>query len=245
MDSKIIAAIIGVGGVSVGALLGGLGYYLKSRNETQQTIKLVLYHLLELRHLLKSSYADPKEITEEYLNYCMTFFQKRGMTDEGKFPEALKTLIEKHFADLLSAMKPRIDGGFIHSYEDALKELCKTDPVLAFKLRGRERISEILEVQSEYIESVTADVQVASSNDFNQLLQKQMDDAGSKVLLELIQDIDNEISLVAWKCSPLTWAKCTLLTLKKTKPVLNFKEAGLDNMLEEIVNNTQVHGSNN
>ena len=28
MDSKVIAALIGVGGVSVGALLGGVGYYL-------------------------------------------------------------------------------------------------------------------------------------------------------------------------------------------------------------------------
>lgn len=96
MDSKIIAAIIGVGGVSVGAFLGGVGYYLKSRNETQQTKKLVLYHLLELRHLLKSSYADPKEFTEEYINYCKAFFQKKGVIEESEFPEALKTLFHGH-----------------------------------------------------------------------------------------------------------------------------------------------------
>ncbi len=244
MDSKVIAAIIGVGGVSVGAFLGGVGYYLKSRNERQQTQKLVLYHLLELRHLLKSSYADPKDITEEYINHCKAFFIKKGMGDDAEFPESFKSLIEQHMGNLLEAMKPRIDDSFILSYESALKELCKADPVLAFKLRGRDRITEILRAQKEYTENFLVNIQAESSDDVNQFLAKQMDEAGSKVLQELIRDIDKDISLVSWKCSVLTWAESKRVTLKKTKPAINFEEFGIDTLLENMLNNALKQSSN-
>ena len=82
MDSKVIAALIGLLGISLGALLGGVGYYLKSRSERLQAKKLVLYHLLEIRHLLKSSYANPKEITAEYLKFCKSYFLKLGLNDD-------------------------------------------------------------------------------------------------------------------------------------------------------------------
>lgn len=243
MDSKIIAAIIGVVGISIGALLGGVGYYLKSRNETMQTKNMVLYHLLELRHLLKSSYINPKEFADLYIEYCRTLLRKKGIDDENEFPENIKRMIEWVMARMLEVKKPNIDESFISSYKSALLQLCETDPVMAYKLKGKERLSEILNVQKEYSENFMTSYQGESSEEFNQFLEKQVDKAGNKVLLELIKGIDRDISLISRKCGLLTWIDCKRLTTKKEKPSVDFKKMGLDEWLENALSDSKLNVS--
>lgn len=241
MDSKIIAAIIGVGGVSIGAFLGGVGYFLKTRSERLQTKKLVLYHLLEIRHLLKSSYFSPMEITEGYIEHCKAFFIKKGV--EAEFQTVLQSLLQRHMENLFDAMKPRIDDDFIQSYESALQELCRTDPVLAFKLRGRDSVAETLKVQKSYKDSFMATVTDQSSQDFRQFLENRMGKVESEVVENLIRDIDKDISQVSRKCSVFTWIASSKVTSRKVKPVLDFEEFGVHDLLENMFNDALMNSS--
>lgn len=50
MEAEVVVALIGVAGASVGALLGGVGYYLKSKLDVMRSKRIVLFYLLEFRH---------------------------------------------------------------------------------------------------------------------------------------------------------------------------------------------------
>jgi hypothetical protein len=233
MDSKVIAALIGLIGISLGALLGGVGYYLKSRSERLQAKKLVLFHLLEFRHLLKSSYVDPKEITAEYLKYCTAIFLKLGVNLDDDVPEELKKLIENHMASLVEAMSPKISPAFIHSFENSLHSLCKDEPVLAFQLRGKEQLTEVLTIQENYIKNFTNSNLFGSYQKDNEVASKQLNDMNNRATKELIKDIDQDISLISRYCGIYTWFNCRSIIKKKSKPKVCFKDTGIEKLLEE------------
>jgi hypothetical protein len=148
MDTEVIAALIGL--ISLGALLGGIGYYLKTRQERMKNKKIVLFHLLEFRHQVKSSYVAPKELADEYFRICTSYFKKVGLSDGDEISQSIRSNVEDYMSNLVAACKPNIGEDFIQSYEDSLKNLCATDPVLAFKLRGMERLHEITNAKEKY-----------------------------------------------------------------------------------------------
>jgi len=233
MDSKVIAALIGLLGISLGALLGGVGYYLKSRSERLQTKKLVLFHLLEIRHLLKSSYANPKEITAEYLKCCKSCFLKLGLNDDEDVPKELNELIESHMTNLLKVLSPEISIEFINAFENSLQSLCKDDPVLAFQLRGKEKLTEVLTTQDNYIKNFSNLKFLGTSQQENEFVEKQLDNMNNKATKELIRDIDKDISLVSRHCGFFTWYNCRNIIKQKSKPKVCFKDMGIEKLLEE------------
>lgn len=234
MDTGIVVALIGLGGISLGAFLAGLGYYLKSRTERLKNKKLVLYHLLEIRTLVKAAFADPKEITESYLNYCESFFRKNGFIDDNKISDNLKAIIEQHLSNILVAMTPKIDDVFAQSFESALTELCKTDPILAFKLRGKDRVGELLHSQKSYTESFSNFIQPDTNMHLRDFASRQMSNASSSATESLIRDFDKDILEVAWGCSVITWFYCLRITKAQSKPSVSFEGSGIDQLLEKI-----------
>lgn len=242
MDSKVIAALIGLIGISLGSFLGGVGYYLKSRAERQHNKKVVLFHLLEIRHLVKSSFADPKEITKEYLLYCESFFEKYGISGgaEAEVPQEIQVLIETHMSNLLEALRPTIDESFTQSYEASLKDLCKTDPILAFKLNGKERVKELLNAQKEYLDKFSNSITVNSTPPINDLLSARLNTANNNATESLIREINSDISSVARSCSIFTWVSCRRVTRENSKPRINFDELGVEEMFKKMISEFAV-----
>ena len=232
MEGKVIAALIGLIGISLGAFFGGIGFYLKTRSERLQAKKLVLFHLLEIRHILKSSYADPKEITAEYLKFCKSYFLKLGLNDD-ECPDELRVLIENHMASLLKKMTPQISLDFINSYENSLKSLCQDNPILAFKLSGKERLTKVITAQEDYINSFTNLEFFSSSPQGNEFISKELNKVSNKATEEIIKDIDKDISLTSRHCGIFVWFNCRSIIKQKSKPKVCFKDMGVENLLEQ------------
>lgn len=236
MDSKVIAALIGLIGISLGALLAGIGYFLKTRHERLRAKKLVLFHLLEIRHLLKSSYADPKEITSEYITFCKSFFLKIGLSENEEIPDELKSLIENHMSSLIKTLSPQISVEFINSFENSLQSLCKDDPVLAFQLRGKEQLTKVLTVQENYIKNFNNSGLFIPLEQNNEFMSKELNNMNNKATEELIKDMDKEISLVSKHCGIITWYKCRSIIKEKSKSKVCFKDSGIEELLEQAFN---------
>ncbi|MGR5150034.1 hypothetical protein ACQKP8_26245 [Photobacterium alginatilyticum] len=235
MDSKVLAALIGLVGISLGAFLSGLGFYLKSRAERLETKRNVLFHLLEIRHLVKTSFLDSHKITQEYLTYCLDYFEKIGLGKMGAMPDGINSLIDEHLNNLLSAMKPNIDASFISSYENAIKQLSKNDPVLAYKLSGREKLNQVLNSQDEYLNNLSGLESIQNIPNVSSFISKQADKAQDAAIKELLNDLDKDIHNVSLGCGLLTWWSCKKIMEKKEQPSINFSELGFDNIMEQMV----------
>jgi hypothetical protein len=235
MDGKVIAALIGLAGISLGALLSGIGYFMKSRAERLQVKRNVLFHLLEIRFLLVSSYEDPRKITESYIELCKRCFEKAGLgADEGP-PESLKMLIENHLKNVIEAVKPKIESDFISSYENSLKDLSKDDPVLAYRLRGRENLKEFLQAQDEYISSFE-ELDLFKENPFMaDVLSDQFDEASRSSMEKLILDINSDVSLVSRKCGIGHWWSCRKIIRRNMEPTNCFDEVELEKALDSLL----------
>lgn len=231
MDGKVIAALIGLAGISLGALLSGVGYFMKSRAERLQIKRNILFHLLEIRFLLVSSYEDPRKITESYIEVCNRFFEKAGMgADEGP-PEPLKMLIENHLKNVIDAVKPKIEVDFISSYESSLKDLSKDDPVLAYRLRGRENLKEFLQVQDKYISSFE-ELDLFKENPLMaDVVSGHFDEASRLSMEKLISEINNDVLLVSRRCGLGHWWNCRKIIRRKLEPTSCFDEDELEQAL--------------
>ena len=135
--------------------------------------------------------------------------------------------------NLLKVLSPEISMEFINAFENSLQSLCKDDPVLAFQLRGKEKLTEVLTTQDNYIKNFGNLKFLGTSQQENEFVEKQLNDMNNKATKELIKDIDEDISLLSRHCGIFTWFNCRSIIKKKSKPKVCFKDTGLEKLLEE------------
>lgn len=236
MDPKVVASLAGV---SVGALLGGIGYYLKSRAERLKAKRTVLFHLLELRHLLVASNIDPNDITDKYIEYSEEYFNKIGLPEEEKLPAELTNMIRDHLCRIMSTQRPKIDEAFIKSYENSLTELCKDEPVLAFRLKGLDNVNSLLDAQEAYTSNVSNAEFFSKVSTLKEHMSEQLKNANFSAISKLIDGYNEDILNVSWSCDLVTWYKCRKIVKAKVSNEICFKESGLDkeldNMFQELL----------
>ncbi|WP_206483421.1 hypothetical protein [Thalassotalea sp. G2M2-11] len=236
MDPKVVASLAGV---SVGALLGGIGYYLKSRSERLKAKRTVLFHLLEIRHLLVTSNIDPNDIADKYIEYSEAYFNKIGLPEEEKMPAELVNMIKDHLCRIVSTQRPKIDEDFIKSYETSLKELCKDEPVLAFRLKGLDNVNSLLDAQEAYESNVSNSEFFSQVSTLKEHMSEQLKNANFSAMSKLIDGYNEDILNVSWSCDLVTWYKCRKIVKAKVSNEICFKETGLDkeldNMFQELL----------
>lgn len=234
METEIIVSIIGVSGVSIAAFLSGLGYYLKTRAERSINKRVVLFHLLEFRRQFEISYRDPKEISDQYFEYCISYCSRKGLDGDSNIPNELRNAIDRFLFDLVAAKTPKIDDAFIQAYEDSLKKLCESDPVLAFKLRGSERKNEILEAKRKYIFNYNEIKKNKVPDSVNKAIDQELKSAGELQNSALLKDLERDILSTAWSCSFYTWVKCLRITSKKMKAI-EFNRVELEPLFDRLL----------
>lgn len=245
MDSNIIAAIIGLSGVSLGALFGGVGYYLKSRAERLQSKRAVLYHLLEIRFSLSFSAIDPEKAEKECLEYCDSFFKKRGIDfKRDQIPVDLNVLVSKKIQDSLQAIKPRIDSTFINSYQESLNILSKSDPILAYSLKDKDQVIDVMRLQHEYIANFSKLGSVDEGSKEFQIAISYMQSTISQQLKSKVDDLSSDALRVAWDCSFLTWMNCKRVFKRECMPSFNIEESGIPEYLEFFFDKLEGSGAN-
>jgi hypothetical protein len=235
MEVNVIIALIGLIGISLGAFLSGMGYYLKVKSERLKTKKNVLYHLLEIRSLIKSEYVNPGEISNAYFDYCEDYFSRKGLLDSGKPSEEMKSVIEAHVKSLTETMKPKMDIDFIRSFEKSISALSLDHPVLAFKLRGRDKIEKILAAQSIYVENLNIFFDSNTPEDIKEASKNHAGNLNYEVIEELIKDMDHDIRNVSSKCGPVTWLLVRKILKQSKKNAIIFKPEEMDPVFDKFI----------
>lgn len=127
-------------GGALSTLLAAFGYWTKTRHEQRRATRTVLYYLLEHHHHVRRAHESVRSLQTKFLAVMLDSLKVRGVqvSDEewSKVRQQVAPLIRSFVSseiqeNLVSLQEP---------LERALADLARENPVLAYRLRGRERI---------------------------------------------------------------------------------------------------------
>ena len=139
--------------VGIRAALGVSGYLYKVWADKVKSRKLVLFYLLEIHYVLKIIPVSTDGLVERYLEYCKGLLKNAGFPIDEKYDEMMEQLaplLSKYFENLFSAIPKSFDVQFQESFDSSLEALAKDNPVLAYKLKGRQCFEKISQAVKSY-----------------------------------------------------------------------------------------------
>ncbi|PMM61307.1 hypothetical protein [Vibrio lentus] len=235
MDIKIIVALISVSGIALGSVIRGVGYFYQVRAERLKTTKETLYYLLEFRAHLKASSFSPSDLSAAYFSLCRDFFKKKHIV-EGDVPKQLDLVLNQMFASIIEKVTPNISCEFLAAYETSLKALANDNPVLAYKLRGKEAYSGMFDMVDEYFKHIKAIDEFKSDDSIHELMNRQIGQVSDWGFNEQLEQTDLDITLVAKRCDLRTRWEVRQILKNKNKPTHNLQDFGIEELLELLLN---------
>ena len=218
LDPKDLSALGGAGS----ALIAAVSYWAKTRHERRRATRTVLYYLLELHHAAYRFRAAMDSVKADLIPELRAALKLRGFElDEGEASAALKQA-EPMLAEF---GRMQLEGAIAESSEafaKGLAELSREDPVLAFRLRGRDQLMLLPRKIESFVSQNAAKGSVSLEAD--QIGPSDFDDLLSKVALEELRMAIRETAL-----------RCDLITLIRVKWLLREAEKDESSGLKEIV----------
>lgn len=202
LDVTVIASFIGVAGLAFAALLSSVGYFYRGSIESKRSARKVLYLLLEIRYSLNASLFNADKAKDEYIRQYTDRLKAKGIDVNREDIDAqIGSVVEDHFNSIAKTAKADIAERLIHPFEEALSELSQISPVLAYRLRGKEKIELIAKLNSSYlgsfkdnfIDGVEAEWAKATIVEFAEEMEN---DALKKLSLNL----DQEVTILSKRC---------------------------------------------
>ncbi len=243
MEVQVIASLIGVAGITLSALLGGFGYFFKVRAESLKVTRQTLFYLLEFRaHTLASAF-DSSELYSQYLKRCENYFEQKKI--EGiEFPNENKQLILAFFSEIIEQITPQLSSDFIDGYENTIVNLAKEKPILAYKLRGKEVSSNMVNVQKRYLEQVQNTELFRLDNGIGEFLKKQASQVHNNGLSEILKVIEEDLLLVSKACGFIHYLKVRSIVKKRIKPSMNIDDINIEEVFDSMFIAFSKHVSN-
>lgn len=238
-DNKVVIALATIAG---SAIMGSIGYLIKSGNESRRAVRKVLYYLLEIRHGMASNYLDVEEEADRFItNATEKLAKKLGPTNGATLPIDMRETITDHFRNMFEASRAEINQEFIGPFHDALLELAQSHPILAFQMRGQEKYKEIFALTNQYDLNVAQlyRVQIERAT-ISSAMQRQSKLSKRKVLDGIVSNLDADILRVAWASSGWDWVRCKLLLRRLGKKTHSVVVSDVDSAIDELVDVVQM-----
>lgn len=207
-----VETIIALGGVALAALLSAVGYLWRVRLEAKRSARKVLYYLLEIRYAINTSLIDPRHMYDKYMDEMIAEFSSRKIALRREdLDERVGAYIFQYMVNITESLAVKIDQKIIAPYEDALLDLAEVNPVLAYRLRGKERFQIFLSHSNSYSKEMDSDVLPGLLKDLEHGKEEiiRLGRAATKESMsDLAAVLDDEILLVARSCGWLDYVKC-------------------------------------
>jgi hypothetical protein len=202
LDPKDLSALGGAGG----ALIAALSYWAKTRHERRRSTRTVLYYLLEMHHVVHRVKAASDSFKSEFIEEFKAALRKRGLAlNEAEAAAAMKQAapVLARFGRLQIETTVAEIG---EAFSKALADLSREDPLLAFRLRGRDQVlllrrkieTFVTELETESSESGSTDISA-----FDEML------TGTT-----LEELQFAIRATAWRCDFLTHVQAKVLLYK-------------------------------
>lgn len=208
---------IGLLGITFSALLASIAYFYKSKQDKLKVLRGTLYLFLELRFRILQSTLNPLQASESFFKKVDDILDKLAVeveTDKGDELNEIKKMVTNHFAKLISVSSLKVDDNLVKEINEALNQLSKYEPRLAYILQGQHTIDSIMSQTYAYSSSLIKTV--PGCNEAEPFLEN----ATSRAEKLAVSHLDEQIMLLAFKTSFIDWFKTKYL-LRKTLTMEN------------------------
>lgn len=186
---EIIKYLLPVFAVAIGWMLSQLGERNKWIREDKRKLKRTLFYLLEIRYHLKLFEIDDESIDTLYSMIKDKLGRLKEVQELSK--ENFK-LVVGFFIGGLKNNKPQVIQRDVESlnktFVQCIDTLSEVDPLLAFRLKGKENIQQTLKEALEGTKSSILEY-VRDANDVSEL-QKAVQHFEPKILSETLRDLE-------------------------------------------------------
>ena len=149
--------------------------------------------------------------------------------------EQLAPLLSKYFENLFSAIPKSFDVQFQESFDSSLEALAKDNPVLAYKLKGRQCLEKISQAVKSYSGELKSQPGLTDNRLLGSMIKQEIAGSVNTAYAEILKEINDDILVVARVCGPLTYWNCRKAIKKKVELNDDFSEFGLDEMFASYV----------
>lgn len=155
-DATIISAVSVLVGAVIGAAPALIIYHKKNQAETRKILNESIHYLLEV--FFQINRLNAEKMLDEYMGYYLVEMKKKFPTIDSSAINALKEASYQKLKENIvpAAQKQALNSleKLAESYENMVADLAKILPINAFYLRGKNQLADILQMASEYFESI-------------------------------------------------------------------------------------------
>ncbi|CAH9052170.1 hypothetical protein PSECIP111854_00914 [Pseudoalteromonas sp. CIP111854] len=232
LDAKITAALIGIFGLLLASVLSAAGYFYRSVLDSKRSARVVLYMLFEIRYVVKQELSCPITEADESFDRFHKHMQPFKIDEEIRLIEPLmKSKLESANTGIKKASVDGVLERMIEPYEESLKELAQKSPVLAFKLKGIQKhlasaqtridlIKNLPEFHKELLDGFPGKLTGPLPERISNLINKAASDSTLEIKQNIMEEIEQNIMLVAKHCS--------IIDKHRSKKLLSIKEEDLN-----------------
>lgn len=237
MDIEVIVALVGIFGVFVAAVLSSAGYLYRASTDAKRSARTVLYFLLEIRHALALSLIDPSDATKKYFEYYARRLNENGIEqDIGELSSAMFPLLYDYFEKLISSMKTDMKTRLLEPYENSLMEFAAVNPVLAYQLRGKEKLEALVAVSNVHHSRVNAEVIEAVDIDWaKSVLAEFAEDVRTNNFTTITKQLDDDIIVLARHCGRRDLKMCKAVYANSLNEENKYDFSEIDDWIDKLI----------
>ena len=200
-DTKIVAALITAATALIIASTGAFAFFYRSRRDDKRNAKKVLFLLLEVRYAIKLKTLPIDEVAKEYCEYAVKKLNSFTTEEVNISTENFDLqLIKSQLSEQLASIEESLTDSVIPALNDKLTDLAEDNPILAFKIRGRDNFLKLFEISKTQLTNLAIPNTGLPSDIEKALLERLAKIMLVRVAKESNQHIDDAIYEIARYC---------------------------------------------
>lgn len=217
--------------IALSAVFAALSYWAKTRHERRRMTRVVLYHLLEMHHQIRRSHFGLKNYEAEFLKECQRALAENGVAMSGQeaalLKETLAPLLKAYIAQELQSLAAEMSEPF----EQALSDLSREDPMLAFMLRGRDQLMMFMrDMESFLAKAVPNHAAVLGATPLGALAIFD-----GVLVPNVVLELEHALKATAWRCDVVTLVRVRLLLRRVTREEHSVRSKLLADMVDQMI----------
>lgn len=196
--------MLGSAGVPLSAVMASVGYLYKQSFERRRTTRVTLYYLLEMYHRMSKWTYALSSFNEDYLREVDNYLVKKGLRLQVAERDQIKTVLLTTIKAELQSQLEELLKDFGEPYLASLALLAKDDPFLAFELKGKESMLDIVVPLDRFFRNA-GEWDVLTKDQSARLAKEALDQQVRGVALE---EMRLAVRKTAWRAGFTLWLKC-------------------------------------
>jgi hypothetical protein len=154
-------------------------------------------------------------------------------------PPELTTLLMSTMNEAIDAAKSDLEGRLLAQYEEALLQFAESDPMLAYRLLGKDKLRAVVGRIGTYRSNVTEVIANKIPEEWAKtMLLDLMSTTYRRALDDIASTLDKDVLLLGKSCGFLEYRRCKRAVKNTTTRITEQFFAAIDPLIDEFVGMT-------